>query len=131
MEIISYNGKKCTKDELQLKEKGYESLYHFTKYILGYKDLVYRVHKPLCDFIQNNGKDGNTLLDLEPRDTFKTTCGSIGFSIWSIINNYDIRINLNHKILGKVREKLVEIKGHFESNKLFRHLYGDFVSEQN
>ncbi len=119
--------KKYTKDEIDIKWRGYNDLYYLTKYILGYDLLVYRLHKPLCDFLQNEAKNGAVLLDMEPRDWFKTTI-AIGFVILNIINNYEIRIKWNHKAMQKSREKMSEVKGHFERNHRFRYFYGNFVS---
>jgi len=122
-------GKGYTDEEFTLKRRALDSLYIFTKYILGYKDLVERVHKPLCDFIQGAGANGGTVLDLEPRDTFKTTCCTIGYSVWMIVKDRDIRIDLNVKALGKGKEKLNEIKGHFEKNRLLQKMFGFFVGD--
>ena len=125
--LMIFNGLEyqLTEKELLIKKTGYNDLYYLTKYILGYDQLVYRVHKPLCDFIQNTPGD---VLDLEPRGHFKTTCGTIGYSIFNVINHPDISILVNHKILAKAKDMLAEIIGHFEKNKLFRHFYGDWVS---
>jgi len=111
-------------DELRIKQRGFESLYFLTKHTLQYDLLTDKVHKPLCDFIQY-GK--GRLIDLEPRDTFKTTCGSIGFCIFMIINFPNIRILLNHKVLGKSREIMNVIANHFQYNEKFKYLYGDWV----
>lgn len=115
---------KYSKKDLKIKLQGYQSLYFLTKYILGYDRMTERVHRPLCNFIQY--KTG-TLLDLEPRDHFKTTVASIGYSIFCIINNPNIRILLSHKILKKSKEICGEIRKHFESNETFRYFYGDWV----
>lgn len=100
-------------------------LYYFITKILGYDLLEVEVHKPLCDFIQHNKyKD---LLDLEPRDHFKTTVVSVGFVIWSICRDPNIKILLNHGVAGKAREVLAAIKTHFETNPMLRRYFGDMV----
>jgi len=113
-----------TAKELKIKREGFRNLYFLTKHILGYKELEERVHKPLCDFIQYTP---GRLYDLEPRDTFKTTCGSVGYSIFCIINNPNIRILLSHKTTSKAKEICGEIKSHFQENEMFRRFYGDWV----
>ena len=118
---MKFNG-----DELRIKEHGYESLYFLTKHILQYDKLTDTVHKPLCDFIQCGA---GRLIDLEPRDTFKTTCGSIGYCIFIILNNPNIRILLNHKVLGKSREIMNVIANHFQYNEKLKFLCGVWVGE--
>lgn len=111
---------------MYLKKRGLEDLFILTKYILGYKELDIKVHGDLCRHIQHTP---GRLLILEPRDTFKTTCCSVGYSMFLILNNPDIRILLNHKTLTKSKEICGEIREHFEHNPLFRELYGDWKGE--
>jgi len=110
-------------DMVNIKLRGLEDPFFFTKTILGYDKLVERVHRPIFDFVQQKG----VLLDLEPRDTFKTTCISIGYITWRIVKNPDIRFLLNHKVLKKSKEIIGTIKQQFEKNEKLRSLYGNFV----
>jgi len=112
--------------ELRFKKNGLERMYFLTKYILGYNDLVERVHGPLCDFLQNTP---GRILDMEPRDTFKTTCGSVGLAIWLIIKYPNIRILISHKSLSKSKEIVREIRDHLEHNETFIKYYGNHVGE--
>jgi predicted phage terminase large subunit-like protein len=110
-----------SKKEIDIKYKGFTDLFYLTKHILGYSELIESYHEPLCKFTQIQQSD----LDLEPRGHFKTTIRSIGYSIQLILNNPNVRILINHKILGKARDILREIKGHFEKNKKLIYFYGD------
>jgi len=118
--------KKVTQIEIEIKLKAYDDLYFFTKEILGYSLLEDDTHKDLCDWLQT--RKGN-VIDLEPRDHFKTTCITIGLSIWLIINDPNIRILISHKLLKKAREILREIKDHFKKGKKFRYFFGSMVGE--
>lgn len=113
-----------TATDLQIKLAGHRNLFFFVKMILGYRLLSDNTHRDLCDYVQNGTRD---CLILEPRDHFKTTCVSVGYAIWSIVNNPDLKILISHKILKKAREILREIKTHFEMNKKLRYFYGDHV----
>jgi len=99
--------------------------YYFIKEILGYKQAT-QLHKEMLDFVTAN--DGKKLL-LEPRFHFKSSIITIGFSIWSILKNPDIRILITSKTLAQSRQLLSEIKGHFEHNKVFKALFGDWKGE--
>lgn len=112
--------------EIDIKYNGFNDLYFFCKYILGYKDLTERTHRNLCDFTQK--KISN--LDLEPRGHFKTSIRTIGKAIFEIVNNPDIRILINHKILARAVDIMREIRGHFERNQRFRYFYGDMVGDK-
>lgn len=115
-----------SKQDIEIKARGYESTYFLTKYILGYNKLTVKCHKSLCDFIDKTDTD---ILDLEPRDHFKTTCISVGYVMRMILNNPDIKILLNHKIMKKSKEILGEVKSNFETNRMFRYYYGDWVGK--
>lgn len=113
--------------EIKIRYECYDNLFKFVKYILNYNLLEEKPHKELCDFIQYTDSD---LLDLEPRDHFKTTCITIGFSIWAIIRNPNIRILINHKTLKKAKEILREIKEQFEKNEKLKYFYGNYVGDK-
>lgn len=112
--------------DLRIKKAGFDSLYYFVKHILGYSLLDDNVHGSLCDFVQHGKGD---CLILEPRDHFKTTCVSIGFTIWSIVKNPNIRILINHKVLAQSKGILSEIMQQFERNERLRYYYGNIVGD--
>lgn len=116
------------KNELdEIKVKGHNNLFFFVKYILGYKLLSDKIHKDLCDFIQKTDGD---ILDLEPRDHFKTTCISVGYTVWKIVNDPDIKILISHKNLKMSRAILGTVKQQFQSNEKLRFFYGNHVGNK-
>lgn len=115
-----------SKKDIEIKHKGYNDLYYFVKYILGYDQLVYHVHKDLCDFIQNTNGD---ILDLEPRDHFKTTCISVGYPIFLLNSNPELAIVISHKNLGKAKDILSGIKQQYEKNPILKYYYGNQIGE--
>ena len=113
-------------DEVEIKIAAYDDLFYFTKHILNYDLLSDTIHRDMCEFAQHS--KGN-ILCIEPRDHFKTTCLTIGMTLWHIVNNPNIRILINHKSLSKSAAILSEIKGHFKMNETFLHFFGDWVGE--
>ena len=112
-------------DEMRFKKHCLDDPFFFTREVLDYNLLESTIHRPLCNFFAKARTD---VLDLEPRDHFKTTC-LIGFVIWRIIQEPDIKILYSHKILKRSKEMLSEIKGHFERNRVLLHFFGNHVGE--
>lgn len=105
--------------------RGLNDLFFFCKYILGYNEMEIEPHLEMCEYFSSGWP---RRLDLEPRGSFKSTIGTIGFSIWRIIKNPNIRILINSQELKQSKKFLSEIKGHFEHNEELKSLYGDFVN---
>jgi len=108
--------------------KGLEDLYHFDKYILGYKEMEEQPHKDLCDFMYTGKKKK---LIMMPRGSFKSSCITIGFSLHNIILNPNIRILIASEKLANAGKFLSEIKGHIERNDYFRLCYGKMDNKKD
>lgn len=109
----------------QLRKQFYlDSLYHFNKFCLGYKDMVPHVHGPICNALQEMT---TRKLICVPRGTFKSTNSTIGYPIWLLEKNPNLRILLDSEIYSNSKNFLREIKGHYEHNRDFRELFGDRV----
>src|SRR6266446_6802571 len=104
-EIIKL-GKEGRADELRniLRDKAYRSLYYFTKFVMGYKELVGHLHIAWCDFVQNTARTIRHRGLLQPRGHFKSTIGK-GYSLWRLLprlekdpwgNAYDEDIKFCH-----------------------------------
>ena len=115
------------------KRRALADLYYFDKYVLGYNLMVPHVHKRMCLFAQKDMKRGaneqSTKLMLEPRNTFKSRCVTIGYTLWRLVNNPDLTVLITNGDLGKSKEFLTEIKGHITSNKRFKLLFGELSCE--
>jgi hypothetical protein len=105
-------------------QRGLQDLYFFCKFILGYEDIQPEPHLDMCNFISSGWPKR---FMLEPRGSFKSTIGTIGYSIWRILKNPNIRILINSQELKQSKLFLSEIKGHFEHNQELISLYGDYV----
>lgn len=105
-----------------------KSLYYFVKYILGYRDLRLLPHWEMCRFIQENGYKHDTMT-LCPRGTFKSTVVTIGWTLWMLTRNRDLRICIDSSKQGNAKNWLGVIQRHIETNVKFRKLYGDWKGE--
>lgn len=102
------------------------NFYFFAKAICGFKDLNERIHKPLCDKLQN-ATPGLRARIILPRGWFKTTVCSIAYPVWRALKNPNIRILLAQNTATNAEAKLRSIRGIFESNDLFKALFPDIL----
>ncbi len=80
----------------------------------------------MCDSAQYGGK---RQIQLWPRGHLKSTEITIGYSIYEIAKNPNIRVFIGNLILDNAKSFLREIKGHFEKNPKLRDIIGDQVSK--
>lgn len=101
-----------------------KSLYHFTKYCLGYNLLTAQTHGPICDALQDESK---RKLICVPRGTFKSVIASVSYPLWRLINNPNLRIMIDGEVYTNSKNFLREIRQHCESNQNFKKFFGDLV----
>ena len=103
-----------------------ENFYLFDKEVLDYGLSGLFEEKPhgeLCDFIQNNVDDRFKLI-LMPRGSFKSSVVTIGYTLWRIVQNPNLRILIDSETYDKSKAFLSAIKQHMESNEKFRDIFG-------
>lgn len=103
----------------EIRAEADRDLYYFIKGVLGYKDLVPRVHKGLCDFLAGPSR---RQLVLMPRSHFKTTC-DLGELLWDAVKHPEERGLLCCEAAENAEYMLREIKDHITDNQLFRLVY--------
>jgi len=101
---------------------GLKDHYHFSKEILGYKEMDEEVHRPLCEFLYN--RKTKKKLVMMPRGTFKSSVVTVAMSTHEIALDPNIRILIANENLSNAQKFLGEIKGHLTQNEYFRLLYG-------
>lgn len=119
----------------ELRAKALRSLYFFNATILGLADkfaLDEPTHLLFHLFLQR--KTGCKELDeapfqlvMMPRDTGKTSCGTIGYAIWRACQNPDTAILIANEKQENASDFLASIKHHFETNELLRSLFPEVV----
>jgi len=108
-----------------LAELGLQSFYFFARGIIGKNYMTKELHKPLCDFIQDETTKRKIIV--LPRSFLKSTLGCIVLPIWLALHNPDIRILIVCNIIDNAMNHLRQIKAIFETNTLFRSLYPDIL----
>lgn len=110
-----------------------EDVYFLASEVLGYKDLVPRVHRPICEFFhrKNNLRSIQEQVGhrqrqiLYPRGSFKTTLDIADTISW-ILNFPDVRILLMSGTRDLSVRLVHEIKSHFTGNAKLRRLFPEF-----
>lgn len=106
----------------KLREKAKEDLFFFARAILGFADLDPKIHKEVCDNLQNFNKNTRITIEL-PRTWFKSSIVSIAYPIWRAINNPNVRGLIAQNTYGNACRKLKAISSIFDKNALFRALF--------
>lgn len=104
-----------------------ESLFTTCKHLLGYKDMTWATHGQMCGALEAATR---RKLLVMPRGTFKSSVGVVGFSIWLLMNNPNLRIMIDSEVYSNSKNFLREIKAHLESEKMTR-LFGTWKSDSN
>jgi predicted phage terminase large subunit-like protein len=110
----------------QMREKSKNSLYFFAKFVLGYKDFVKHVHRPICRTLQAPDRRIRVIL---PRGWFKTTLISIAYPIWEAIRDPNVRILIAQNTFLNAQAKLRAIREQIEGNQLLRRLFPEIIPD--
>lgn len=121
-----------------LRHRARTDLFWLSKEVLGYRDMIERVHQPLCEMFvrKDNTKsiaDQDEIkerLILDSRGTFKTTIDICDAIQW-ILNFPDMRLNFMTGSLSLAKRMLWECKEHFRSNPTLRDLFPEYAPLQN
>lgn len=108
---------------------GKRSLYFLAKAILQYTKLDFESHKPLCDFIQDLSIQRGLIL--LPRGVFKTTIGTIAYSIWLLINDPNRTILIANQVARHAERMLTEIEEHLGGSNVLMNLFFPEVIKPN
>lgn len=130
-------------DELEkFREIFRNNFYAFAKGLLGYDRMTKKIHKPICDLIQQEieelehrkdllnrrepfpegSKMGELLIEL-PRSWFKSTIGSVAAPLWIVVRNPNWRILIVQNTITNACKKLASIKDHILDNRLLQTIF--------
>jgi hypothetical protein len=115
-------------------ERGRRDLFFFCHEILGYKDMLPRVHQQVCDLWApydhtrpyEYQDDIHSIMLLDPRGEFKTSI-SLGRCLQEWVNWPEIATLRMSGVLELVKRSIKEVKDHLIGNSLLRELYPDAV----
>jgi len=99
--------------------------YFLGKEVLGYKDMNFRLHFPLCVLVSEQRVLKKLLL--LPRKHLKTTLATITGSIQDMLRDPDCALLMGTGTAKLVREVTHEIKQHFLHNALLRSYFPEYV----
>ena len=124
-----------TEVQASARERGQRDLYYFCHDILGYKDMLPRVHQCVCDTygpppdpkkpLEDQDEIHNYLI-LDPRGEFKTSI-SIGKALQNWVNWPEIATLRMSGIETLVKRTIQETRSQLLSNSTLRELYPDAV----
>ena len=119
------------------KRKAKSSLYYFDKRVLNYDLMVPHAHEKLCTLVQRafermraGTTEQTTLLILMPRNSFKSSAITIGFTVWALLHNPNLTVMITNEKLEKSKRFLKEIKAHYTDNDRFKALFGNLSGEK-
>lgn len=130
-----------------LKDAAWNSLFVFTKTVLGYNLLEENPHRELCEYIEKavlSAKhievsftptiitpgvrelpDNNKILLMLPRGSFKSTVASTALPIWLFWHNPNLRIMLDCATLPNAKMYVAAIKDQIDNNDVLKLICTD------
>lgn len=113
----------------EIAERGRSDYYYCAKHILGYDRMTDDPHQALCDHIVEPGK--RKKLTLMPRNSFKSSVVTEAGTVFFLLNDPNERILIASETQKNAIKYVKAIKGHFEDNRKFKALYGNWVPQSN
>lgn len=116
-----------------LRERSRRDFSYFCREILGYKDMIAESqallpgysHESLCQLLQHDTQPFKLIL--MPRYTFKSHVGTIGYALWQLANDPNLRLLICSDTNEKAEGFLGGIKNHIHgqiAGSLFRAIFG-------
>jgi len=103
-----------------------QDFWEFNKEVVGWKDLNEDLHKPLCNFIQDN--QSKKRLIMLPRGHLKSSVVTVSYALWKIAQNPKVRILIANATAPMACTFLSQIKDHLSRNERFIELFGDLAT---
>jgi hypothetical protein len=106
--------------------KAKSDLYFLCHEILGLKEMVPHCHKQVT-----NALEESTLKKLitMPRGTFKSSIASVGYPIWRLIRDPNLRILLDSEVFSNSKNFLRQIRLYLQSPQLC-DMFGEFFNPE-
>ena len=104
-------------------------LFYFARNVLGYDKLTERVHRPVCEKLQDLAL--KRVLICMPRTFFKSTLGSVAYPLWRAVGDPNVTILIAMNTELNAKQKLREIRSHVERNQLFGKLFPEIIPDFN
>lgn len=108
-----------------VREKGRDNLFVFNRFVLGVEEGKQELgvfHKKLCNFVTDDMHKKKLIL--MPRGHLKSTLITIGYSVFRIVRDPNVRILLLNATWQMAVDFLTEIKRHLTANERLIELFG-------
>lgn len=99
-----------------------KSLFRTCKFLLGYQDTTARTHGKMVEAL---AAPTPRKLIVMPRGTFKSSVGVVGYAIWLLLSNPNLRILIDSEKYENSKNFIREIKGKLEAASVTR-IFGQF-----
>ena len=114
-----------TRDELRSLSD--TNFFFFCKAILGFKDMTSQLHLDLCNFMQH--RSSHKKLVLVPRGHLKTHVVTIGYTLWRVCKDPNLRVIWVNATATNAQHFLRIAAKQFETNSLLRWLYPEVIPD--
>ena len=112
----------------QTKAEHYKThFWDFSKDVLGWPDINISLHKDLASWTIENKKKRRLILI--PRGHLKSSLITVGYALWKIAQNPEVRILISNATYSMATNFLYQIKNVLQRNEKFKELFGDFAEE--
>ena len=105
--------------------EGKKDFWFFLKNVLKNPVLYEPLHRPLADWLLDENWDGQKKMLLMPRGHVKSNIITVGYALWRIVRDRNIRIILASHKDDDAQKFLITIKGHIKDDEWFREVYPD------
>lgn len=109
-----------------IAQKYRDSLFLTCKDLLEYEDITYATHGGIIQALEAPTR---RKLICVPRGCFKSSIGVVGYSIWLLLRNPNLRILIDSEVYENSKNFIREIRGKLELPRITM-LFGNFVSNQ-
>lgn len=100
-----------------IKKAALADFHVFAKYVLGYKDIVWRTHGEAISTLEANASRKIIVL---PRGTFKSSLCDVAYPMWRLEQDPDLTILLDSELYTNSANFIREIKQHYSSERYTR-----------
>jgi phage terminase large subunit-like protein len=109
-----------------MAELGRRDFFYFMDKILGSKGMSRELHGELADFMMQSDE---AKLVLIPRGHLKSTICTVGYALWRIVRDPEIRILIANYKLDNAKAFLLQISLELKTNELLRACYPELIPD--
>lgn len=109
-----------------MRELSLQDFFLFMDVMLDCRGLSRSFHGPLCDFMMEEGEEK---MILAPRGHLKSTISTVGYALWRMLKNPEIRILICNYKLDNAKMFLSQIKGYLLNYEMIRTCFQELIPD--